>query len=304
MSGPFKWAWGSGFALSFAAAILFSSKAILVKLAFQQTQVDPVSLLALRMLFSLPFYAAVAFWQYRLQAPLRPKDLWGVLLMGVLGYYLSSLFDFVGLQYVSAGLERLILFLYPSLAVLINTFFFKTPLYRHQTWALVLTYCGIGLAYWGEWQTVQGNPGFYWGSFMVFCCAVTYAFYLVGSGKWIPRVGAMRYTAYAMLAATVGVLGHYAIARPQTAQALPNSIWVFGMLLALVATVIPSFLMSLGMKKIGSNNTSIITSIGPVSTIVQAHFFLGEPITALQVAGTCLVLLGVFMMGKQSAATA
>ncbi|TAF55195.1 MAG: DMT family transporter [Sphingobacteriia bacterium] len=293
----------SGFALSAAAAILFSTKAIWVKLAFVQTKIDPVSLLALRMLFALPFYLLVAVWQNKKSSPLSTKDLLGILLMGCAGYYLSSLFDFIGLQYISAGLERLILFLYPSLAVLINTLLFKTKLYRHQIWALVLTYCGIGLAYWGEWQSVQEDAGFFWGSFMVFCCAITYSFYLVGSGHWIPKAGSLRYTAYAMLAATLGIFVHYGISQPTLPQVMENKIWQYGILLALLATVLPSFLMSMGMKRIGSNNTSIITSIGPVSTILQAHFFLGESITLSQIAGTVLVLMGVAVMGRSPAAS-
>jgi drug/metabolite transporter (DMT)-like permease len=220
--------------------------------------------------------------------------------MGILGYYLSSLFDFIGLQYVSAGLERLILFLYPTFAVLINTFYFKTKLSRIQLIALVLTYLGIGIAYFGELQLDTSNPKFFFGSFMIFLCAITYSFYLVGTGRMVHRVGVTRYTAYTMLAATIGIFLNFLFTH--TVQAIPfsNTLIGYTIAIALVATVLPSFLMSNGMKRIGSNNVSIITSIGPVSTIIQAHFFLDEKIIAAQVFGTALVIAGVILIGWQS----
>ena len=204
------------------------------------------------------------------------------------------------MQYVSAGLERLILFLYPTFSVLINTFLYKTKLNKTQVIALVLTYLGIGIAYIGEMKIDTSNPNFYFGSFMIFLCAITYSFYLVGTGRMIPKVGVTRYTAYAMLAATVGIFIHFLVTK--NIQQIPFTPTLIGysIALAIIATVLPSFMMSNGMKKIGSNNVSIITSIGPVSTIIQAHFFLGEKIIIPQVIGTALVIIGVLLIGWQS----
>lgn len=292
----------AGFFISLSGAILFSTKAIFVKLAFQTTRVDAITLLSLRMLFSLPFYLFAAWLVTKKEniQPLSKKDWWLIGLLGIFGYYLSSYFDFIGLQYVSAGLERLILFLYPTFAVLINTFIFKTKLGKVQVVALLLTYLGIGIAYFGEWQTDTSNPGFYFGSFMIFLCAVTYSFYLVGTGRMVQRVGVTRYTAYAMLAATAGIFVNFLVTH--SVQSIPFSVRLtgYGLALAIVATVLPSFLMSNGMKRIGSNNVSIITSIGPVSTILQAHFFLGERILPAQIAGTILVIAGVILIGWHS----
>ncbi len=292
----------AGFFISLTGAILFSTKAIFVKLAFQSTKVDAVTLLGLRMLFSLPFYL-LAVWMVAKKenkTVLNFKDWFSIILLGLLGYYLSSLFDFIGLQYVSAGLERLILFLYPTFAVLINTFFFKTKLGRIQIIALALTYLGIGIAYFGELQLDTSNPKFFFGSFMIFLCAITYSFYLVGTGRLVGKVGVTRYTAYAMLASTVGVFVHFLLTHSvQNIHFTPTLTW-YSIALAVVATVLPSFMMSNGMKRIGSNNVSIITSIGPVSTIIQAHFFLGEKIIAAQVFGTALVITGVILIGWQS----
>jgi len=292
----------AGFLITLMGAIFFSTKAILVKLAFQSTQVDAVTLLSLRMLFSLPFYLLAAWLVARKENKqlLTRRDWLLILTMGILGYYLSSLFDFIGLQYVSAGLERLILFLYPTFAVLINTFYFKTKLGRVQLIALVLTYLGIGIAYFGEMKLDTSNPRFYYGSFMIFLCAITYSFYLVGTGRMVQRVGVTRYTAYAMLAATAGIFVHFLVTHRVKEIPFTGTLVGYGIALAIVATVLPSFMMSNGMKRIGSNNVSIITSIGPVSTILQAHWFLGEEIIPAQIFGTALVIAGVILIGWQS----
>ncbi len=292
----------SGFLITLAGAILFSTKAIFVKLAFRSTPVDAVTLLALRMLFSLPFYLVAAWMVSKKEnkQELTTSDWLKVISLGILGYYLSSLFDFIGLQYVSAGLERLILFLYPTFAVLINTFFYKTKLNRVQIIALVLTYLGIGIAYYGELKLDTSNPKFFFGSFMIFLCAVTYSFYLVGTGRMVQKVGVTRYTAYAMLASTVGIFINFLVTHQVGTIPFTAELTWYAIALAIVATVLPSFMMSNGMKSIGSNNVSIITSIGPVSTIIQAHFFLGEQIIMAQVFGTALVIIGVVLIGWQS----
>jgi drug/metabolite transporter (DMT)-like permease len=288
----------AGFSLAVAGAVLFSTKAIIVKLAFRDTGVDALTLLMLRMLFSLPFYL-VAVWlvsRKENQPPLTRKDWLMILAMGILGFYLSSLFDFIGLQYISAGLERLILFLYPTFTVLINTWLFKNRLNRTQFIALVLTYLGIGIAYFGELQLDTSNPQFVFGSFMIFLCAITYACYLVGSGRMVQRVGVTRYTAYAMLTATAGIFIHFLVMQDVRDVQFSTLGW-YSVFIAVFATVLPSFMMSNAMKRIGSNNVSIITSIGPISTVIQAHFFLGEKIISAQIAGTVLVIAGVLLIG-------
>jgi drug/metabolite transporter (DMT)-like permease len=301
-----KW---QGFLISFTGAVLFSTKAILVKLAFRHTQADALTLLALRMLLSLPFYLVTAFWGSRQAGNVRmTRQQWfWVIVLGLLGYYLSSLFDFVGLQYISAGLERLILFLYPSFAVLINAMLFGQRISRAQVFALALSYVGIGIAYFGELKIDTGNLHFYWGSFLVFLCAITYAFYLSGTGRMVPLLGAAKFTTYSMLTATLGVLTHfvvrYALGEHAALPTGPGSgpLWGYGLALALVATVIPSYMLSAGMKRIGANNAAIVTSIGPVSTILQAHFILGDPIFMEQVIGTVLVVIGVLLIGWKAA---
>jgi drug/metabolite transporter (DMT)-like permease len=297
----------TGFLLTFTGAVLFSTKAIIVKSAFADIHTDALTLLMLRMLCALPFYAASLFFTHQNQQneTLTKKQWLQLILLGLFGYYLSSWLDFEGLQYVSAGLERLILFLYPTFVVLINTFFFRQKITGTQKTALALTYTGIGIAYFGELSADTSNPNFFWGSLLIFICAVTYAVYLVGSGKLIPRIGASRFTVYSMLIATVCVFIHFVFKNNWTSlQQGGNRLWGYSILLGIIATVIPSFLFSAGMKRIGSNNVAIISSIGPVSTIVQAHFVLGEKIFALQIAGTILVIAGVLLIGWRVRETA
>ena len=290
-----------GFLIAFLGAILFSTKAVIVKKAFHDVHIDALTLLTMRMLFSLPFYMVTAFYSSGQKHPKLSRREWGmIILLGLFGYYLSSLFDFIGLQYISAGLERLILFLYPSFAVLLNAIIFKQPIRRNEFFALIVTYCGIAVAYYGELQIDASNPHFELGTGLIFLCAITYSIYIVGSGRLIPKVGANRFTTYALLTSTAGVFAHYALRGNYQVLQSSRDLWLYGILLAVVATVIPTFMLSAALKKIGSNRVAIISSIGPVSTIVQAHYVLGEEIFPLQILGTALVLSGILLLMLKS----
>ena len=292
----------AGFLITLTGAILFSAKAIIVKLAFAHTPIDALTLLTLRMLFSLPFYLVAAWIGSSKKGVKRfSGSQWvSIISLGLFGYYLSSLFDFVGLQYISAGLERLILFLYPTFALLINAILFKEKVTRIQQVALLLTYSGIAMAYLGELKMDTANPDFLLGSFFIFLCAITYASYIVGSGRYIPQVGVTKFTAYAMLSSTAGVFIHFAIAGHIGNLEQLGGYWWYGLILAVIATVMPTFLISIGMKKIGSNNVAIISGIGPVSTILQANLILKEKIFTAQITGTILVVAGVLLIGWKS----
>ena len=287
-----------GFVITFIGALFFSTKAILVKLAFANTHTDAVTILALRMLFSLPFYIAIGLFTSNRKSNIYfTKRQWVyIILLGRTGYYVSSLCDFIGLQYISAGLERLILFIYPTLAVILNAMIFRQKVNGFQKLAMLLTYAGIAIAFWGEMKIDASNPEFFVGSIFCFLCAITFAIYLVGSGKMIKETGAIKFTSYAMIAAATGVFTHYFVTGG-TIHQMETDLLGYGFLLAILATVIPTFLMSAGIKKIGSSNAAIISSIGPVSTILQAHFILGERITVEQITGTVLVIIGVLLIG-------
>ncbi len=257
------------------------------------------------MLLSLPFYALVLYVLSKKKDQLfiaRSTYIWAIA-MGVLGYYLSSLFDFVGLQYISAGIERIILFIYPTLAILINRWLFKVAISKRQWLSICITYFGIGIAYWGEMQYFENTQLFLYGSIMVLLCGITYAFYLVGTGKLVPKMGVSSYTSVAMLSATVGIFTHYLITEDYVLfphyLTISSPILGYIIALALVATVIPSFLLSSGMKRIGSNDLAIVTSIGPVATLFQARILLNEHIGTLQIVGTLLVIFGVLIVKKR-----
>lgn len=301
--------YNQGFLWAVLGTILFSTKAILIKLCFKTTNIDASSLLMLRMLFALPFYAA-AMWYYFANQQLKKvkaSTYFAAGLIGLLGYYMSSLFDFIGLQYVSASIERIILFIYPTLAVLLNLLIFKVAITKRQWLAILITYIGIGLAYWGELNQIPDTKMFFFGTWMILLCAITFAFYLVGSGKIIPKIGAPQFTSLSMLAASVGIFIHYFVTHQQGIASIvdmpilySSSIWLV-IALAIIGTVIPSFLMSGGMKRIGSNDLAIITSIGPVSTLFQARWILNEAFTWEQILGTVFVVLGVILVKKVGA---
>lgn len=281
---------GTGFAL--LAAVGFSAKAILVKLAYLDA-VDAVTLLALRMVFSVPVFLAVALWSRanKQAAPLEKRDWLAVLALGLVGYYLSSLLDFSGLQYITAGLERLILFLYPTMVVILSAVIFKHAIGRRELIALALSYAGIALAFMHDVSV--SHKGVVLGAALVFASTLTYSAYLIGAGHAIARIGATRFTAYAMVVASTATLLQFAVTHPVSALQLPLRVYELGIAMAIFSTVLPVFMLSAGIRLIGSGHTSLIGSIGPVATIYLAHVFLNEAVSTLQIAGSLLVLAGV-----------
>jgi drug/metabolite transporter (DMT)-like permease len=291
----------TGVILSLLGAICFSTKAIFVKLAYRETAVDAVTLLALRMIFSLPFFAVSAWWVTLKSSNVKftAKQWIAVGLIGCLGYYISSLLDFIGLQYVTAGIERLILFAYPTMVLLMSALIFKVNINRAQWIALVITYVGLLIAFWGEVSFVGKSTQFYLGAGSIFICAITYAMYIVGSGRIIPAVGATKFNSYAMSFAALAVIIHFIIVNDHSLLFLDFEIYAYSFLMAIIGTVIPSYLVTQGINRVGSDNTAIIGSVGPVSTIVQAYFFLNEPIHLMQLSGTVLILTGILIISRK-----
>jgi drug/metabolite transporter (DMT)-like permease len=287
-----------GIALAALAAIGFSTKAILVKLAYA-SPVDAVTLLALRMAFSVPFFVAAAIWSRSTPnaAPLTQRDGLAVLGLGLTGYYLSSLLDFSGLQYISAGLERLILFFYPTLVVLLSAALFKRPIGRREIVALALSYAGIGLVFMNDANASQ--DGLALGAGLVFASTLTYSVYLVGAGHTIARIGATRFTAYAMMVASAATLLQFAVTHPMSALSLSMLVYELGLVMAIFSTVLPVFMLSIGIRLIGSGHTALVGSIGPVATIFMAHLVLGETLSGQQVGGSALVLAGVLAISAK-----
>jgi drug/metabolite transporter (DMT)-like permease len=286
-----------GVLLVFIGAVLFSGKAILVKLSYHHN-VDAVTLLTLRMIFSLPFYIAIIIYtNLKSERPNVSAENWlKIIFLGIVGYYLASYFDFTGLKYITASLERLILFIYPTLVVIISFFVFKRPIRRKEIFALILTYGGIIMVVLNDLSFSQKDA--IKGSILIFFSALTYAMYLIGSGKLIPVLGTVRFTAYAMIVSTIIVIIHFLFLEHTDIFHLDHEVYFLSMVMAVFSTVIPSFFISEGIGMVGSSRASIVGSVGPVSTIILAYIFLGESISFNQLGGTILVLAGVLIVGS------
>ncbi|WP_370476856.1 DMT family transporter [Tamlana flava] len=292
-----------GILLGILGILMFSSKAVMVKLAYQY-QVDALSVLLLRMLFSFPFYLVVAAIYSRKESAIKitSKEYAWVAFFGFLGYYLSSYFDFVGLVYIKASLERIILFLYPTIILIFNRLFLKKPITKTQVIAIILSYMGIVIAFWGE-VAISGNDTFI-GGFLILLCAITYASYLVGSGWLIPKLGVVKLTSYAMLVSCVCVFVHYGLVSKINILNYPWEVYMLGFLIAIFATVIPSYLVSEAINRINSSNFAVIAGFGPISTIVLASIFLNEHLTIMQLFGALIVIIGVLLVSTKKKATA
>lgn len=285
-----------GFLFAAAGAILFSGKAIIVKLGFRYGA-DAVTLLALRMLVAFPLFLLMGGWAARRASrPLTRGERWRVVGLGFFGYYLASFLDFAGLAYISATLERLILYLTPTLVLLIGWFAFGRRPSRAQWLALLVSYFGVALAFGHDLQS--GDRGILLGGALVFGSALAYALYLVGSGEMVAKIGAVRLTAYASSVASVLCIGQFLLLRPLSALVLPHEVYWLSLLNGTLCTVAPVLLVMLGIARIGSGLASQVGMLGPVSTIVLSMLVLDEPMGPWQVAGTLLVLGGVLLVTR------
>ncbi|MDD5578363.1 MAG: DMT family transporter [Methylobacter sp.] len=285
-------------------ALGFSAKAVLIKLAYDDShQLDAITLMMLRMAISLPFFLAVSLWTANAPPTTRDalmlnrKDHLMIFGLGILGYYIASLLDFEGLQYISASLERLILFLYPTFVVLFSAGIQRKAINRHQALALVLSYAGMILVF-VENMTPDEVPKLYLGSTLVFFSAITFAFFLMGSGMMVKRMGSTRFTAYSMTIACLATGLHFVIRHGLSPMNLPASVYRLALIMAIFSTVLPAFLMNAGIRRIGAGSASIISSIGPIGTLGLAFLLLGEQLTFAQLIGTVLVLMGMYVISQ------
>ena len=287
--------------LAILSALGSSAKAILVKLAYRESDVDAVTLLALRMLFSMPVFFFVAWWSSRERAALTRRDWAHLGLVGFVGFYLASFLDFWGLSYISVGLERLILFTYPAMVVVLAGWLLQKPVGGREIAALLLSFAGIGVAFWGDVQPA-GDPSMVWaGSLAVLGGALSYAFYMIGVGQMVGRIGSFRLTGLAITISTFFVLGHFTVTHPVAALRQPAAVYWLTAGMALFSTVLPIFLNTEAIRLIGAARVSIIGFLGPILTIVLGYWFLGEAITGMQLAGTALVMVGVALASRGKA---
>ncbi|MGA0024395.1 MAG: DMT family transporter [Burkholderiales bacterium] len=282
------------------SAVAFSGKPVLVKAAYQYG-VDTTTLLALRMLFAAPLFALMAWWAGRPEIAITRREVMAITVLGFLGYYLGSFLDLAGLQYISAGFGRLILYLYPTLVLLMSAVFLKLPLRGMQLISLTLSYAGIALVFSAEARLGDDLGLTVLGAALVFGSAITYAAYLVAGSRLVHRFGSMRFSAYASLIATGFVLAHFLAIRPLQALRVDNEVYGLVAVLAVFSTVLPLWLMAEGLKRVGANQASLVGCIGPLATMAFAWAFLGEALTLTQLAGAALVLAGVLIISLRPA---
>lgn len=285
-----------GILLAIIGVVLFSSKAVLVKMAYKYG-VSSTHLLLFRMIFSLPFYILFVFFaKFKTKQQTKLIDYIWIIFFGFIGYYLASYFDFLGLQYIKAGLERIILFIYPTLVIVFSYFLFKKKINKNQILAILVSYIGVFITFWD--QLSFGMDGVVLGGFLVFLSAVTYAIYIVGSGWLIPKFGTVLFTSYAMIVSSICIIIQYFVVDFQSINTYQSEVYWIAIFMAIFSTLIPSFLVSEAIAKLGASQFSIVACIGPFSTILLAYFFLEEHISFLQLVGSSLVVLAIYMISK------
>ena len=275
--------------------IAFAFRPVMIKLGYAAHPISATTLLFLRMTLSLPFFAAMA-WHQRAAAPIAGRDWAGIAALGFLGYYLASLLDFLGLQYVSAGIGRLIMFLYPTLVVILSAIFLKKHPTLKEIAALAITYSGIALVLSSQIAATPEHRLFVFGALLVFASAMCYAVYLVTGSQLVKRVGSARFTAYTMIVSTVPAVIQFALLESPAALQLPAQLWWIAALLATACTVLPVFLVAEALKRIGANHFALIGALGPVTTVLADFFLLDGALSAAQVLGGALVISGVLLV--------
>ena len=285
-----------GILIALFGAILFSTKAIVAKLLYRY-HLDAVTVIAFRMLFSMPFFAAMAWWQSRRGPPLSKADRWRIVGLGFAGYYLSSFLDFLGLQFITAGLERLILFLTPSFVLLISSKLLHKRISKGEWLALLTSYAGIVLVFVHDLH--QGGSNVVLGAMLVLGAALAYAAYLILSGELVNRIGSLRLVSYAMCVSSVCCIGQFLLLRPLGTLIQPLPVYGLSLVNAVFCTIFPVIMTMVAVKRIGASTASQAGMIGPVSTLFLGAWLLGEPITGWQLAGTALVLCGIYLLTQK-----
>lgn len=288
----------SGLLLAIVGTALFSMKSIFIKLAYQEG-VDTVTLLSLRMLIALPFYLLILIWLLRkpeIKKPL-PKQFIAIFGLGFIGYYLSSYLDLEGLNYISAQLERLTLYISPIITALLSWLFLGEVITKRLLLALVLTYTGVSLLYFHESMLTGINASI--GVVLVIAAAFSISFYMVLSKKIISKLGSSLFTSIAMISSTVFVLIHFLLTNEIQDLLINNTAWIYVFMLAIFSTVLPSFMINEAIARIGAAKTTIIGTVGPIFTVILAVFLLAEPFGWIHLAGVLLVIFGVSLLSKK-----
>lgn len=286
-------AWGIAFGL--AGVLGFSMRPILIKLSYEAAAVSPTTLIFLRMMLSLPFFAVIAWWLRRDEPRLTRRDWAAVFGLGMVGYYAASYLDFIGLQWIGAGVGRLIQFLYPTLVLILSALFLAKRPTQRELVALVVSYAGVALVL-SNHGAEEESRLFLLGAALVLASGLCYAVYLVMGSSMVKRIGSMRFTAYTMCVSTAPVVLQFALLEPLSALQLPAEVWWYTAIMAVFGTVVPVFLVAEALKRIGANQFALLGAVGPVSVAITSSLGLDEPLTILQAIGGVLVICGVLLV--------
>ena len=287
----------AGLVLAMLGAIAFSGKAIIVKLAYRHG-VDAVTLIMYRMLFALPLFASMAWWSSRGKPALSQRDWLGILGLGVSGYYLASFLDFAGLAYITASLERLILYLTPTLVLLLSLFVFGRKVSRMHALGTAISYAGVMVVF-GHEVSLSGSHVAV-GAGLVFASAISYAIYLTYSGEMVQRLGSLRLVGWATTVACVLCIAQFVVLRPLSAALVAPQVISLSVLNATLCTAVPVLLVMMASERIGAGASSQAGMVGPISTILMGVWLLDESFTAWVAAGTVLVIAGIFVFSRAS----
>lgn len=290
-----------GLLLVILATILFSSKSIIIKLVYNYN-IEPAMFMSLRMLISMPIFLWVLYLQKKSGSfsSLNRRLLLQTILFGISGYYVASYLDLTGLLYLSASLERLVLYSYPSIVLLLSALFLRQRLTLVLVFSLLLVYLGLIVVFLQDITKGGGETSAQlFGATLVFCSAIAFAIYFVGSEIMMRKITSQLFTTLAMLAASVVIMIHYFLQYDAVSIfTLPAMVYFYGVLVAIFCTVLPSFLLSSGISRVGAASGSIVGGVGPVMTLIMAFIFLDESITVMQACGFALVIAGIWNLGR------
>lgn len=287
-----------GLILTLLSAFTFASKTILVKMSYRYG-VDPITVLALRMAFAGSIFGVIlAYNVFRghWDLHLPPRQWVWVILLGVFGYYLSALMDFSGLAYIDASLGRMILFLYPTMVVLLNALLLRQPI-KHSVWvALSICYGGILLMMAPNMGGEQKN--IWLGSGLVFGSAMLYALYLVAVDRLLKDISAAKFTSLVMCVSCLAVLIHFLVVKDLKSLEVPMPVIINGLVMGSISTVLPIYTLTAGIARIGASKAAMVSMFGPVLTMIMGVGLLGETLLPIQIVGMILVIAGVVRVGK------
>ena len=285
----------TGILMAGMGSALFSGKAIIIKLAYSYGT-DPETLLALRMIFALPLFWALYYWQVRSKpmGPISIQDTLKICGLGFLGYFLSSYLDFLGLQYISVGLERIILYLTPTLVLLISFFVFKKRISRIQWLALITGYVGVTLVFIQD-VAILGSEAWL-GMTLVFASTCAYATYMIGSGEMVRRIGSIRLVVFASSASTVCSIIQILIYNPSAIFNQAPEIYGLSIINASICTVVPMTMIMVAINRIGSPLVAQAGIVGPIATIFMGWLVLSETVSLLQLGGMAIVIAAMWLL--------